>query len=72
MAVEFAVIRNPNNLVFKYEVWIKGESVSTDKLGQPMERLNFCQKTRSFLTAKGAQGFVDYQTSTREFRGVFV
>lgn len=71
MAVEFAIIRNPNNLVMKYEVWIKGESTSTDKLGQPMEKYAFCQKTRSFFTEKGAQGFVEYQTNTRQFRGVW-
>jgi hypothetical protein len=70
MSLEFAVIFNPSNLLMKHEVWIKGEAVYNDSLGQPQERQQFCQKGRSFFTQKGAEGFVEYERQKRSFRGV--
>lgn len=71
MSVQFTIIRNPQNILMKYEVWVKGESVSTDKMGQPMERYQFCQRASSFFTLKGAEGFIRYREETSAFRGVF-
>jgi hypothetical protein len=70
MSLEFGIIHNPLNLILKFEVWIKGEAVRADTLGQLSERQQFCQKARSFATVKSAEGFVKYQRDMREFRGV--
>jgi hypothetical protein len=69
-SIEFGIIFNPTNVLMKHEVWIKGEAVSNDTLGQPVERQQFCQKGRSFFTRKAAEGFVQYQQEMRQFRGV--
>ena len=69
MSVEFGIFHNPSNLVLKHEVWIKGEAVHNDKLGQPLGRQQFCQKARSFATLKGAEGFVKYQQDMQDFQG---
>jgi hypothetical protein len=61
MAVEFTIIRNPNRLLFKHEVWVKGNAVYTDKFGQAREGMDYCRPAVSFITAKGAEGFVAYQ-----------
>ena len=67
MAVEFAIIRNPNNLLLKHEVWIKGDAEHKDDLGQPAGRYTFCQKARTFYSRKNAESFVQYQQERRQF-----
>lgn len=69
MAVEFKIIRNPRNLILKHEVWIKGDAVHTDSLGQVVNTQGFCQKGPSFITRSGAEGFIQYQNEYREFAG---
>lgn len=67
--VEFTIIRNPSNLLRKYEVWMKGEAITVDRLGQVTERLQFNRNEVDFFTLKGAQGFVTYQQERRKFVG---
>jgi hypothetical protein len=69
MSLEFTIIRNPRNLLFKNEVWIKGEALHNDSLGQPVNRQKFCQKGPSFVTIKGAESFIAYERESRHFRG---
>lgn len=68
--MQFTIIRNPSNMVFKYEVWYKGESDVVDSYGQVSGRkIDNGSIASSFLTIKGAEGFIQYQNATRSFRG---
>lgn len=66
--MEFATIFNPGNLLFKHEVWYKGESDIIDSTGRCGKSYE-CRKAASFLTAKGADGFIQYQRAYRAFKG---
>lgn len=68
MALEFGVIFNPSNLILKHEVWVRGEAVHSDSLGQPESKQHFVQKARSFANVKDADLFVKYQQQTRAFK----
>jgi hypothetical protein len=69
MAVEYGIIYNPSNLIFKYEVWMKGLATYTDSLAQPIVQRPFCEKCCSFVTRKGAEKFAQYDKDIRNFRG---
>lgn len=68
MSIEFGVIFNPSNLILKHEVWVRGDAIYNDALGQPESKQNFVQKARSFATPKAAESFVKYQQQTRAFK----
>lgn len=68
--MQFTIIKNPNKLLMKYEVWYKGESNVFDSNSQLIGTKNVCEVAINCFTLKGAQEFIAYRTETRDFMGL--
>jgi len=67
--LEFKILYNPDNILFKHEVWIKGEAINVDHLGQHQGTRKFVTKARAFPTLGAAEKFVKYQGDYYGFKG---
>lgn len=68
--MQFKLIHNPNALILKNEVWYSGTSDLVDSYGQRCGSQTQARIAASFLTRSRAEGFIQYQTETRAFRGI--
>lgn len=66
---KYEVIHNPNNLVFKHEVWYSGKAAGQDSEGFRVER-DVCKKVEAFVTQEKAEAYIKYQKDIRQFRGL--
>lgn len=65
---QFAIIHNPQRLVFKHEVWYKGKGIGQDAKGFAIE-VDVCKRLGKFTTPERAQGYIQYKQDVRAFCG---
>ena len=63
----YEILVNPDNFIFKYEIWVKGtiqDTIHGTTLDFPM-----CRKIGQYRTAQKAQDKVDYYLAYQYFKG---
>lgn len=66
---KFQVITNPNNFIFKHEVWYSGLAEGQDEKGYRIEK-EVCKKVDAFASMEKAEAYIKYQQDVRQFRGL--
>lgn len=64
---KYVIIKNPQNLILKHEVWYKGETDVQNARGY-LERQTVCKAIKAFRSSAAAEGYIQYQTNVRQFR----
>lgn len=65
--MQYAVIYNPQRLIFKHEVWYGGEADVQTPSGH-LVRTVVARPTKKFRTEEQAKGYIEYQQNVHNFR----
>ena len=66
--VQYAVIRNPQNWLARYEVWYSGMGDVRDERTGYLTREFVIKPVTTFLTRKWAEDYIQYQKDVRAFK----
>lgn len=65
---QYAVIKNPQALFNKFQVWYRGKEDVVDHQHIAVATRDVCKPVKAFRTQQEAEGYIQYQMEVKAFK----